>query len=140
MKNVLASHGAPHARIEIIPLIDIMFFLLASFMLVTLSMSKQQTIKVDLPSAVASRPDFKPEIINLAVDKSGAYYLEKQRITLPELQKELTKRVQSNTNLPVYVSGDLETTHGAMVGLLDLVRSAGLQRVAFNVKAGKPGP
>ena len=117
-----------------------MFFLLASFMLVTLSMSKQETIKVDLPSAVASRPDFKPEIINLAVDKSGSYYLEKQRITLPELQKELTKRVQSNTNLPVYVSGDMETTHGAMVGLLDLVRSAGLQRVAFNVKAGKPGP
>ena len=140
MKNVLASHGAPHARIEIIPLIDIMFFLLASFMLVTLSMSKQETIKVDLPSAVASRPDFKPEIINLAVDKSGSYYLEKQRITLPELQKELTKRVQSNTNLPVYVSGDMETTHGAMVGLLDLVRSAGLQRVAFNVKAGKPSP
>ena len=140
MKNVLASHGAPHARIEIIPLIDIMFFLLASFMLVTLSMSKQQTIKVDLPSAVASRPDFKPEIINLAVDKSGSYYLEKQRITLPELQKELTKRVQSNTNLPVYVSGDMETTHGAMVGLLDLVRGAGLQRVAFNVKAGKPSP
>ncbi len=140
MKNVLSSHGAPHARIEIIPLIDIMFFLLASFMLITLSMSKQQTIKVDLPSAVASRPDFKPEIINLAVDKGGSYYLEKQRITLPELQKELTKRVQSNTNLPVYVSGDMETTHGAMVGLLDLVRSAGLQRVAFNVKAGKPSP
>ena len=140
MKNVLASHGAPHARIEIIPLIDIMFFLLASFMLVTLSMSKQETIKVDLPSAVASRPDFKPEIINLAVDKGGYYYLEKQRTTLPELQKELTRRVQSNTNLPVYVSGDLETTHGAMVGLLDLVRGAGLQRVAFNVKAGKPSP
>ena len=140
MKNVLASHGAPHARIEIIPLIDIMFFLLASFMLITLSMSKQETIKVDLPSAVASRPDFKPEIINLAVDKGGSYYLEKQRTTLPELQKELTRRVQSNTNLPVYVSGDMETTHGAMVGLLDLVRSAGLQRVAFNVKAGKPSP
>ena len=140
MKNVLASHGAPHARIEIIPLIDIMFLLLASFMLVTLSMSKQETIKVDLPSAVASRPDFKPEIINLAVDKGGSYYLEKQRTTLPELQKELTRRVQSNTNLPVYVSGDLETTHGAMVGLLDLVRGAGLQRVAFNVKAGKPSP
>ena len=140
MKNVLASHGAPHARIEIIPLIDIMFLLLASFMLVTLSMSKQETIKVDLPSAVASRPDFKPEIINLAVDKGGYYYLEKQRTTLPELQKELTRRVQSNTNLPVYVSGDLETTHGAMVGLLDLVRGAGLQRVAFNVKAGKPSP
>lgn len=136
MKSIIPESGAHHARIEIVPLIDIMFFLLASFMLVSLTMSKQQTIKVDLPSAVASRQDFKPEMINLAVDRSGSYFLEKQRINLPDLQKELERRVQANTNLPVYISGDLETTHGAMVGLLDLVRSTGLQRVAFNVKAG----
>ena len=137
MKNIMAGHGAPHARIEIVPLIDIMFFLLASFMLVSITMSKQQTIKVDLPSAVAARQEFKPEIINLAVDRSGSYFLEKQRITMPDLQKELTRRIQSNTTLPVYISGDLETSHGAMVGLLDLVRGSGFQRVAFNVKAGQ---
>ena len=56
---------------------------------------------------------------------------------MPDLQKELTRRIQSNTNLPVYISGDLETSHGAMVGLLDLVRGSGFQRVAFNVKAGQ---
>ena len=139
MKNIMAGHGAPHARFEIVPLIDIMFFLLASFMLVSLTMSKQQTIKVDLPSAVAARQEFKPEIINLAVDRSGSYFLEKQRITMPDLQKELTRRIQANTNLPVYISGDLETSHGAMVGLLDLVRGSGFQRVAFNVKAGQAG-
>ncbi|MFZ4818188.1 MAG: ExbD/TolR family protein [Limisphaerales bacterium] len=139
MKNIMAGHGTPHARIEIVPLIDIMFFLLASFMLVSLTMSKQQTIKVDLPSAVAARQEFKPEIINLAVDRSGSYFLEKQRITMPDLQKELTRRIQANTNLPVYISGDLETSHGAMVGLLDLVRGSGFQRVAFNVKAGQAG-
>jgi len=139
MKNIMAGHGAPHARIEIVPLIDIMFFLLASFMLVSLTMSKQQTIKVDLPSAVAARQEFTPEIINLAVDRSGSYFLEKQRITMPDLQKELTRRIQANTNLPVYISGDLETSHGAMVGLLDLVRGSGFQRVAFNVKAGQAG-
>jgi biopolymer transport protein ExbD len=86
---------------------------------------------------VAARQEFKPEIINLAVDRSGSYFLEKQRITMPDLQKELTRRIQSNTNLPVYISGDLETSHGAMVGLLDLVRGSGFQRVAFNVKAGQ---
>jgi len=139
MKNIMAGHAAPHARVEIVPLIDIMFFLLASFMLVSLTMSKQQTIKVDLPSAVAARQEFKPEIINLAVDRSGSYFLEKQRITMPDLQKELTRRIQSNTNLPVYISGDLETSHGAMVGLLVLVRGSGFQRVAFNVKAGQAG-
>jgi biopolymer transport protein ExbD len=136
MKSIAPEKTEKHARIEIIPLIDIMFFLLASFMLVSLTMSKQQTIKVDLPSAVQSRQDFKPEIINLAVDKSGGYYLEKARMTLPDLQRELNKRYQANTNLPVYLSGDVETTHGSMVGLLDIVRQTGFQKVAFNVKAG----
>ena len=49
------------ARIEIVPLIDIMFFLLASFMLVSLTMAKQQTIKVSLPTATTAKPDFKPD-------------------------------------------------------------------------------
>ena len=138
MKNLVADHGPKHARIEIIPLIDIMFFLLASFVLVTLTMNKAQTIKVDLPSAVASRKDFKPEMINLAVDNSGSYYFEKQRMTLPDLKAELERRITSNTNLPVYISGDLETRHGAMVALLDVVRGTGFQKVAFNVKAGAP--
>ncbi|RYD29127.1 MAG: biopolymer transporter ExbD, partial [Verrucomicrobiaceae bacterium] len=47
-------------RLEIIPLIDIMFFLLASFMLVSLSMTRQQTLKVSLPVASASQKDIKP--------------------------------------------------------------------------------
>ena len=55
-------------RLEIIPLIDVMFFLLASFMMVSLTMSKQQTIKVDLPVAAAAKSDFKPDMINLAVN------------------------------------------------------------------------
>ena len=47
-------HGK-HARIEIIPLIDIMFFLLASFMMVSLSMTKVENIQVDLPPAIAAQ-------------------------------------------------------------------------------------
>ena len=74
-----------HTRIEIIPLIDIMFFLLASFMMVSLQMDRAQNIKVNLPSASMARADYKPDMINLAVDKAGAVWLEKKEITLPEL-------------------------------------------------------
>ena len=59
-----------HSRIEIIPLIDIMFFLLASFMMVSLQMDRTQNIKVNLPSATMARADYKPDMINIAVDKS----------------------------------------------------------------------
>lgn len=140
MKKIQSSLGQRHARIEIVPLIDIMFFLLASFMLVSLTMSKQQTIKVNLPTATQARPDFKPEMISLAVDRTGGVFLEKQPITFPALFQALTNRYAANTNLPVYISGDLDTTHGQMVQVLDLVRQAGFQKVAFNVQADAAKP
>ncbi len=132
----------PHrrARIEIIPLIDIMFFLLAAFMMVSLQMNKMQTIKVNLPTATQAKPDFKPDMINLAVDRSGDVYYEKKAVTMQELFGILTNRFHANTNLPVYISGDKDTTHGAMVGVLDFVRKAGIQKVAFAVKASEASP
>ncbi len=136
MKPITSSLQPKHNRIEIIPLIDIMFFLLASFMLVSLTMSRQQSVKVNLPTATQAARDFKPDIISLAVDRRGEVFLEKTPITLPALYTVLTNRAALNTNLPVYISGDLETTHGSMMRVLDVARRAGFQKVAFNVEAG----
>src|SRR5437660_6508404 len=93
----------PHkkARIEIIPLIDIMFFLLASFMLASLSMIRLQSIKMDLPTATVAKRDFKPDIVNIAVDKVGSIYIEKKPVNLVELQSYLSNKFRINTNVPV---------------------------------------
>jgi biopolymer transport protein ExbD len=125
----------PHkkARIEIIPLIDIMFFLLASFMMVSLTMIKMQSIKMDLPTATQASRDFKPEIINIQVDKMGDLYIEKEHKSLAEVFSYLTNKVSSNTNLPVYISGDRDATHGTVISVLDLVRKAGVQKVSFAI-------
>jgi biopolymer transport protein ExbD len=122
-----------HSRIEIIPLIDIMFFLLAAFMMVSLRLDRTQNIKVNLPSATQARHDFKPDMLNLAVDKAGALWLEKKQISLPELSSVLSNRFRSDTNLPVYISGDRDTLHGAMADVYDAVRRAGVQKVAFTL-------
>jgi biopolymer transport protein ExbD len=128
-----------HSRIEIIPLIDIMFFLLASFMMVSLQMSKTENIRVQLPKATQAKPDFQPNMVNIAVDKAGKMYVQKQEISPADLLGILTNRFRSDTNVPVYISGDLDTQHGTMVGVYDLVRRAGVQRVAFSVLPGDPG-
>ena len=123
-----------HSRIEIIPLIDIMFFLLASFMMVSLQLDRTQNIKVNLPPSAQAQHDFKPDMLNIAVDKAGLVWLEKRQITLPELNTVLSNRFRSDTNLPVYISGDRDTLHGAMVlDVLEAVRHAGVQKVAFAV-------
>jgi biopolymer transport protein ExbD len=118
-------------RIVIIPLIDIMFFLLASFMMVSLQMSRTLNIKVRLPAATEAQQDYKPNMVNIAVDKSGGVWLEKKEISLAELGATLTNRFGADADLPVYISGDRDTLHGDMVKVYQTVRAAGIQNVAF---------
>jgi biopolymer transport protein ExbD len=127
-------------RIEIVPLIDIMFFLLASFMMVSLQMEQTQNIKVNLPAAGMAAADFKPGMVNIAVDKDGGVWLEKKPITLPALTLVLSNRFHLDTNLPVYVSGDSDTLEGAMSEVLNTVRTVGVQKVAFMVGDHAEGP
>jgi biopolymer transport protein ExbD len=124
-----------HARIEIIPLIDIMFFLLASFMLVSLNMTKVENIQVNLPGASQVQEQFGADIIYIAVDKSGGIWVEKNKVTLPELYTVLTNRYQRNERFPVLIGGDADTHHGDMVAVLEFVRRAGIQRVSFTATA-----
>src|SRR2546425_1769879 len=121
------------ARIEIIPLIDIMFFLLASFMMVSLTMIRMQSIKMDLPTATAATRDFKPDIVNISVDKAGDIYISNKLVNLGELHTVLSNRFRANTNVPVYISGDKDATHGAVIRVLDAVRREGIQKVSLNV-------
>ena len=119
------------SRIVIIPLIDIMFFLLASFMMLALEMSKTENIKVHLPPASQSQQDFRPEMVNIAVDKSGAVWLEKKQVSMADLASVLKARFHDNPDLPVYISGDRDTLHGDMVKVYETVRAVGIQKVAF---------
>jgi biopolymer transport protein ExbD len=126
-------------RLEIIPLIDIMFFLLASFMMVSLQMQKVRALNASLPTATLARSTTKPDIIKLTVDRSDQVSVDHQHVSLPELQKLLADRQKANTNLPVYVTGTRDATHGSVVYLLDFVKRAGIQRVAIAVKPPEPG-
>jgi biopolymer transport protein ExbD len=120
-------------RIEIIPLIDIMFFLLASFMMVSLQMEQTQNTQVDLPFATQGDPDFKPDMLNIAVDKDGVIWLAKKPVSLPDLGAAVSNRFRLDTNLPVYVSGDSAVLEGTISDVLRAVRNAGVQKVAFMV-------
>jgi biopolymer transport protein ExbD len=130
----------PHkkARIEIIPLIDIMFFLLASFMMASLTMIKMQSIKMNLPTATAATRDFKPDIINVAVDKAGNVFVEKTQVNFVQLNEYLSNKFHVNTNVPVYISGDKDATHGQVINVLDLVRRVGIEKVSFAITPSKP--
>ena len=129
------------ARIEIIPLIDIMFFLLAAFMLVSLSMVNMRGVKVDLPTATVSTPETRRDFLNISVDKSGMAFLDARPVGNNELAALLAAMRKTNDHLRVFLSGDKETRHGDVINILDVVRSAGIEKIAFEIRepaGGKP--
>jgi biopolymer transport protein ExbD len=121
-------------RLEIIPLIDIMFFLLASFMMVSLQMQKVRALNASLPTATLAQASAKPDIVNLTVNKFGQVQLDGKDISFPDLQKTLGDRLKANANLPVYITGARDATHGSVIYVLDFVKRSGVQHVAIAVK------
>jgi biopolymer transport protein ExbD len=126
--------GRKRARIEIIPLIDIMFFLLASFMLVSLNLASAKSIKVDLPIAQTGDPENKPNTLSISIDATGGVFLDKAPIGRNELQSELRRRHSLEPGVRVVISGDTDARHGVVVSVLDHVRAAGIQTVAFSTR------
>jgi biopolymer transport protein ExbD len=127
------------ARIEIVPLIDIMFFLLAAFMLVSLSMVSLKSMKVNLPTATAANTDTKKDIVDVSIDKSGAVYLDKRPVRDDQVTEGLAAMKRTNPQVRVFISGDRDARYGAVVHALDLVRSAGIDKVAFEIQHNPSG-
>jgi biopolymer transport protein ExbD len=136
----------PHhkARIEIIPLIDIMFFLLASFMMVSLSQVHMKGMKVNLPSGQMGETQAKNEYISVSVDSNGNPYFDKDEMTYDTLFAKLKQVHAENPEAKVFIRGDADTVHFNIIRVLDLLRSAGFYKVAFEIKSealkNMPGP
>ena len=127
----------PHkkARIEIIPLIDIMFFLLASFMMVSLSQVHMKGIKVNLPSGVSDQTQTKREYISVSVDKDGHYFFDKDEVSDEELLNRLRKVHESAPEAKVFVRGDRDSVHLNVTHALDVIRSAGFYKISFEIRS-----
>src|SRR4029079_17225637 len=102
------SSPIPHkkARIEIIPLIDIMFFLLASFMMVSLSQVHMKGMKVNLPTGTTGEVQPKNEYVSVSVDEAGRWYFDKEEMTPETMQTKLNQVHMENPEAKVFVRGD----------------------------------
>jgi len=124
-----------HARIEIIPLIDIMFFLLASFMMVSLSQVTMKGMKVNLPEGKSGEVQNKKDYVSLSVDKDGYYYFDKQKIALEEILPKLQQVYRTNPEAKIFIRGDVEAVHGNVTRMLDQIRSSGFTKLSFEIKS-----
>ncbi len=124
------------ARIEIIPLIDTVFFLLVFFMMASLSMAVYRGMPVNLPKA-ASGGQAIQENAAITVTEDGQLYLNKEPVALETLPGHLKGLLAANPDLVVVINADEGVPHGRVVTVLDEVRGAGVSRLAIAVKPGK---
>ncbi len=128
-------HQRRRARIEIIPLIDIMFFLLATFVMVSLSMVKNTGIAVNLPVASTGAAQDRKVLTTLTVTEEGFLYIDKEKITLEALPARLKALKEADPDVKVFINGDENASFGGAVKVLDEVRKLGIAKVAVQTSA-----
>src|SRR5438876_203178 len=126
-----------HARIEIIPLIDIMFFLLASFMMVSLSQTHMKGIRVNLPSSVYQPPadPNKKDYVSIRVTEGGLVYFDNVPVLDSDVLPKLYQLHEANKDVKVSLSAETLAMHGDVITLLDRIRLAGIQKIGYQIKA-----
>ena len=136
MHGASRAGGRKRARIEIIPLIDIIFFLLATFIMVSLSMTKNQGVQVALPTAgsAASLGDQQEmdKAVTLSVTEKGDVFYNKDKITLAQLPLKLQTLKSTSTITRVIINSDAGADFKSVVAVLDEVRKMGIAKVGIN--------
>jgi biopolymer transport protein ExbD len=133
------SGGRKKARIEIIPLIDVIFFLLATFVLFTLSLNKSQGLHVALPESETGVPRDPSGSATITVTQEGTMAWDKDPVTLDEFLIRLkTFHVEHPDDARVLINGDAEASYSTVIYALDEVRKAGIQKVLIETRMAKP--
>jgi biopolymer transport protein ExbD len=129
-----------HARIEIIPLIDIMFFLLASFMMVSLSQTHMKGIPIQLPSAAVPPPNTPKDFVSIRVGAGNTVSFDGRLVNDDQVMPELFQLHAANPNIKVSISAEGMARHGDVITVLDKVRRAQIQKVGYQIRAASGGP
>jgi len=127
-----------HARIEIIPLIDIMFFLLASFMMVSLSQTHMKGIRVNLPSPSSAPSDpTKKDYVGIRVTAGNLVYFDNAPMNDDQILPRLYELFKQNPETKVSISAEQQALHGDVIRLLDRVRSSGLTKIGYQIRVAQ---
>jgi biopolymer transport protein ExbD len=122
------------ARIEIIPMIDVIFFLLVFFMVSSLAMTKINSVPVALPKTEASPEALKQSVI-LSVSKNGDIHVNKVLVSLDSLGEALAHAMASDPQDTVVVNADEGVDYGLVVRAMDRARRVGVRKFALATEA-----
>lgn len=126
------KRGRVMAEINITPFTDVVLVLLIIFMITT-PLLVQPGIKVKLPRAQAAETD-NEKTLNILIDAQGGVFLDKRRIGLEELKRELSLKIMNKPDLAIVVKGDKEVRYDSVVQVIDAAKQSGAKKFALAVE------
>ena len=126
-------NAVKRARIEILPLIDIVFLLLVFFIYAMLSMAVHRGLPVVLPTSSTAKID-KQLILSVTVREDGTIFLDKEQISLQDLKDALETRAMKEKETGVLLFADRSVSYQALFQVLDQIRLAGLSRISLQAE------
>ncbi|MDU4960286.1 MAG: biopolymer transporter ExbD [Sporomusaceae bacterium] len=131
------NRGVEPPQFMIIPMIDIIFFLLVFFMMNSLQTSTQQALSVQLPQAARAEA-VSPLPVVITVDSAGRITLDARPVSLDTAAAALRDKAVANPQLAVILQADKTASHGQVVAVMDMLKAAGIKKlgIAAEKKAG----
>lgn len=120
-------------KINILPMIDVIFAILVFFIVSSLSLTKSEGLPVNLPRAKTTEVQ-KTKQITVSLDDKGTLAINSQAIELKQLKSEIEKLVKSESTTTVVVSADKFVAHGRVVDVIDLLRQIPQVQLAIAAK------
>ena len=121
-------------KIMIIPMIDIIFFLLVFFMMSMLTMVVQKSISLNLPQTVTSKLDIE-KALPVAVTSDRQIYVEQEKIPRETFRRRMEIEKNRNPNLSIVLRADTKSEHGDFVFVLDQLKSVGISKIGIATEA-----
>ena len=108
-------------EINILPMIDVIFSILAFFIISSLFLTRSQGLPVDLPSAQTAEPEQSVQL-NITIESDGEMFLDLQPIELNQLKSALIEKIKSDSESVVIINADEKVEHGTVVEVMDRLR------------------
>ena len=127
---------ASRPRVEVIPMIDIMMFLLVFFVVISLKMIAGTGVEMDLPAS-STTTELKTSTVTVGVNKAGETIVEGKKLVGDALKDKLLA-LKKEQQIEVVLAGDKDVPLQTLLAVMDEVRGAGITTVGIAAKAEKP--
>ncbi len=138
--NVGGSGGGPSADINVTPLIDVLLVLLIIFMVITPMLQKGQSVDLVKTDNPVQMPDAdKEDAVLVAVMRDGSIFLGQDKVSADQLSEKVKDKLENKADKQVFVKADARAKYGAVVEVVDNVRSAGVDQLGLLTEQRKQG-